>query len=204
MNDPIAEYVKNGEISYATRVDTLWANGGKNRIRIAWKLPPNKNAVKAVIYWNNQNDMKEVPTISSPNGQYELLLDNIPQGAYLFNLFTLDSEGNKSVGLSVSASSYGTNFQSTIVNRTIASKVIKEGAIDIKWNGAEKGDTGTLLSYTHADGDVRTIVVKTTDNETSIIDIKRGTELNIQSQFLPEPGALDIFVVTKKDVILIP
>ncbi len=203
MGDPIAEYVKNGELIYATRVDSLKVIGGKERIRLTWILPPNKTAVKTIIHWNAGKNTKEFILPASATGVYEGLLDPMAEGSYLFNVFTEDRIGNKSVGLTIAGSAYGHNYQNSILNRNIVSTSINRDSVLINWGGAERGNVATALTYTDVDGIDHRLLIKSTEQKSVVKRVKKGSSIAFQGLYLPEALSTDTFRVAKKDFLLV-
>ncbi|RQO74625.1 hypothetical protein DBR43_04355 [Pedobacter sp. KBW06] len=203
MGDPIAEYVKSGELIYATRVDSLKVIGGRERIRLTWILPPNKTAVKTIIQWNAGRNTKEIILPASANGLYEGLLEPMAEGSYLFKVFTEDRIGNKSVSLTLAGSAYGSNYQNSILNRNIISTLINKDSVLINWGSAERGNVATALTYTDVEGIAHRVLVKSTELKSVVKRVKKGSYLALEGLYLPEALSTDTFRVAKKDLLLV-
>jgi len=203
-NASIVSFIKDGEIIYATRVDSIKTFAGKDRIRITMALPPNKTAVKAVILWDNNKQSKEIP-INQTDKTADVILDNMPESSYLFNIYTIDNTGHKSVPLIASGISYGAIYQSTLLNRLVTSTTVQRNPskFTINWSGSNQNEQNTTLSYINNAGTVKSIIVLTTETQSIIENIKIGSTVYIQSNYLPEKNAIDIFSTIKKDELLV-
>ncbi|WP_316819130.1 DUF4998 domain-containing protein [Pedobacter nyackensis] len=203
-NDSIAPFIKDGEIIYATRVDSIQSFAGNNRIKLALTLPPNRTATKAIISWNDNKQVKEVP-INSTDKVAEVVLENMPESSYLFKIYTADNAGNKSIALLTSGVSYGEIYQNSLSNRIVASTDLDRlnSKLTINWSGSAQGEINTMVSYTNKSGTASNITVLPTESQTVLNEVKAGSTVYVQSKYLPERKAIDAFTVLKKDEILI-
>lgn len=195
MEDPIAEYVKNGEIIYSTRLDSLKAFPGNNRIKFTWLLPANHSATKAIIYWDAKQKSKELPLVKTPDNNYEYTLDNMEEASYLFSIYTFDKDGNLSIKNEISTVAYGERYRSGLLNRVyikIGKVVTSPGNVTpitngllINWANAEALQHSVEVEYTNTTGVKATVTSLAESKETKINDINFTQPIRYRTVFRP-------------------
>ena len=95
MNDLHQPYLDQGEHIYAAKVDAVVVRPGNERIQLDLFYTAQR-IKECVIYWNvRQNSLvKELPA-SGVNG-VPVLLEDMPEGTYSFEIVTKDLYGNES------------------------------------------------------------------------------------------------------------
>lgn len=133
MDDTYKQFIAQGEIPYAGAVDSVKVFPGKNRLQLSWLLT-DPQVTKAKIYWNNQSDsldmvIKRVNEVDTVN----VILSPMPEGAYSFDIYTFDDEGNKSIKVSTTGQVYGDRYTSSLLPRPVKSAIYSDGAVSITW-----------------------------------------------------------------------
>src|SRR5215208_5798550 len=85
MDDTYKDFIKNGEIIYTGRVDSVQAYAGKNRIGLSMLLVSDPKITKVKVFWNNGRDsavQNVVRTIGVDTVRF--LLTNLTEGTYSF------------------------------------------------------------------------------------------------------------------------
>lgn len=195
MDDPVAGYIKGGEIIYSTRVDSLKAFPGNKRIKLSWLLPANHSAVKAIVYWNNRAESKELPLVKGNNNTYEYILDNMPEASYLFSLYTFDKNGNQSIKSELSTVAYGDKYRQGLLNRVYIklSKVSASGSLLINWALAERSQAAVEVEYTNLSGSKLVSVTPAASNETTIASIDFTKPIRYRTIYNPDLKSIDNF-----------
>src|SRR5690606_1097059 len=105
-----------------------------------------------------------------------LILEGLPERSYAFELVTFDDEGNSSIVVTASGSTYGENFQHTLVTSRPCTGAAFDGPdLRITWAAAEESAVVVKLEYTDNDDKLRTVYVPSGDDETLLEDYKPGT-----------------------------
>jgi len=194
MNDPIAGYIKNGEIIYSTSVDSLKAFSGNQRIKLTWLLPTNHSAVKAVAYWDNKTKSRELPLIKSADNTYQFILENMPEASYLLSVFTFDKNGNTSVKSEVSTVAYGERYRSGLLNRVYI-KISKDqnGALLINWGPSDKSQITMEVEYTDISNNRVVQSTPSAQNSTSLAGVNFSKPIRYRTIYNPGLSAIDVF-----------
>lgn len=110
MNDLHQPYLDQGEHIYAAKVDAVVVRPGNERIQLDLFYTAQR-IKECVIYWNvRQNSLvKELPA-SGVNG-VPVLLEDMPEGTYSFEIVTKDLYGNESLVVEASE-----NLTETVIN----------------------------------------------------------------------------------------
>lgn len=193
MEDPVADYIKDGEIIYSTRVDSLKAFPGNKRIKLSWLLPANHSAVKAIVYWNNKAMSRELPLVKTSSNNYEYILDNMPEASYLINLYTYDKNGNQSVKSELSTVAYGDNYRQGLLNRIYIKMSKVSGAFVINWSLAEKSQIAVEVEYTTTSGSKVISTTLAAENTTTINNADFTKPIRYRTIYNPDLKSIDNF-----------
>lgn len=189
------EYVKNGEIIYAPKTDSISFESGKNRIKVKFWLYNSPNVETVDIFWNNYKDSTIVPVSPSAGlDSMSVVINGLEEGPYNFSVRTTDNFGNKSLYVDGFATSYGDIFQSGLQNRRMKEEVvITETQGEISWFAASEVLIGTEVRYTTKTGETKTILTKGNEFISACPDAKPNTTFEHRSMYLPDATAIDTF-----------
>src|SRR5690606_24484971 len=89
-----SQYIKDGAIVYPTKIKGIEAWSGMNRMSLRWPRITDPNIVMAKIFWNNNADSISVDiNIDNQADTMEVMLNNLREGLYTFDIFTYDDAG---------------------------------------------------------------------------------------------------------------
>lgn len=204
MNDPIAPFIEGGEISYATKVDSLKSFSGRNRVGLTWELPANHSAHKVFAFWNKDRDSVELLFKPVKGKLYEAEIKDLQEATYLFDLYSFDKEGNRSIKTLTSVNVYGERYESTLLNRILLSaKIDVNNQLIAVFANAEEGNVGTEIVYTDILNKQKNVNVDRLQNEIVIADWKIGTPVLYRSSYKPKANAIDTFYVKEAETMKI-
>lgn len=193
MNDLTDEYLNEGEIVYAAKVDSIGVLAGENRMQLDLVIKAQR-IEKVRIYWNNYTDSLDV-TINGATGIFPVLLNNMPEGGYLFQVVSFDKYGNSSLKFEATGSSYGEEYKRLLANRSYISEYtrydMKGDSMMIYWGGTVRGSIGMNLQYTDKGGKTVQVKVPADASTTTLYNLKGDISFN--SQFKPTETAIDTF-----------
>lgn len=182
------KYLKMGEETYIGRADTLYVNGGYNRIEVVWSLNADPRISTCVISWNGCEKPVEVPADRSEEFMSKII--ELPEGKYIFSLKIMSESGKESLVQTVSGEVYGATYQSRLPQRGINSMLATPAGVTLNW-APEEGCIGTNVTYTNKDGVEKTVHVAEDESSTLIEDFVPGSRFVVSSLFRPEKNALD-------------
>lgn len=204
--DDFRKYQVGGEIVYPGRGDTVLVASGRNRTQLLWVLSADPSVTKFRLYWNNRADSLEAPVASNRIGDtVKIMIDPLPEGAYNFEMYSLDAKGNKSVPLRFNGRTFGTHYETGLLNRSISSTAYDSTlkVLKVNWNVPDTVNVNTELKYVATDSKPKTLLVGATINISTLNDWKPGTVLSYKSSFKPDRKAIDVFTVSKYDTIAV-
>lgn len=159
MNDMHDPYMKNGEITYIGRVDSMQAFSGRERVLIHyWLTDPRVKTLH--ILWNQgkdslvvtipEHDPLDVLSVMIGEGETK-----IKEGDYTFFFYSHDDRGHRSVKFETLINVYGDRYQATLNNRSVK-KVTKDESkhkLTLEWGGSSSvNETGVEILYTDMSG----------------------------------------------------
>ena len=190
--DAYKDFVKDGSITYPGKPLELKAQAGKNRAKLTWVVLDTK-VTKFVVYWNNKQDSLVVAAKSSGESADTLnvIVNNLPESDYLFEVYSFDAKGNRSIKEEAQAKVYGDVYIQSLLNRSLKSSSSLSGIANLIWYGAEQTEAGVEVNYTDNTGKFRKVMVTKTDTLTTLTDYKNGTQFSYRTLFLPDSSAFD-------------
>jgi hypothetical protein len=202
MTNNYKEYLEGGEIIYPGKADSLTAHPGKNRIELQWLIKSDPSISSAIIYWNNKEKSREIP-ISRTQGTdtVKVLLENLEEQTYTFEVYTLDRDRNKSVAAEIIGAVYGNKYRSTLINRAIRRiNITKEGDLEITWETADAGTLAEELTYTDINGKTNAISVDASLDVVCLENFNPSASLWLSTVFIPDSTAIDTFKTTFEEI----
>ncbi|GAA4307732.1 DUF4998 domain-containing protein [Compostibacter hankyongensis] len=193
MDHTYEPIIKDGEIVYTGKADSVRAFSGKDRLALSWLLSDPK-ITYCKLYWNGGADSLLVPVKQgSLTDSIHVMLDNMQEGTYTFTIYTGDDEGHRSVKSEVVGRVYGDQYAGTLSNRLMKDARWTDGEARLIWEHAVGSLAGAELSYTSTAGDVRQLFISPEADTIAIADLKEGSKLQYRTLFLPDSAAIDTF-----------
>jgi hypothetical protein len=197
MNDVHQEYLDRGETVYAAKVDSIIVRTGNKRAQLDLYYSINR-IKKCVIYWNVRNDSLVVDLPApNPNG-HSVILNNLSEGSYAFEIFTVDGSNNRSLVVETSGRVYGDNYAISLANANITNAEFVNGAAEIEW-AVSVGDNGIVAvqgRYQDKDNvqhDTTLLISSGASGKTIIRDFLKGSKFEYRTLYQPTPLSLDVF-----------
>jgi hypothetical protein len=198
MEDIHADFIKNGEIVYASVPDTVQTLPGNNRIQLKWLVHRGNNVTKSVVEWEDggalQSQSMDV-ALDTPLDSVLMTVDNLEEKSYLFYAYNVDRDGNRSVKKQVTGSVYGPIYELSLTNRPIL-KVeggLTVDSVIVSWGNPAKGYTGTEIVYNNRAGEQVSIMMVAGEDRVVIKDWESEGEMSYRSFYIPQLNAIDTF-----------
>lgn len=194
MMDFHQDYIKDGEIVYLAKVDSIVSYSGKNRIQLSGYLKNAYNVNKVVVYWDNRADSmifdySNSKTLDSLN----LVIPNLLEKSYIFDLYTRNELNNSSIRVSIAGTSYGNLFRNGLTPRTSNGFKYEKNQLKALFLTADPLERGTLITYTTVDEGEKTLMLSPDSSSITLLNRKPGTPYSFKSVYVPEMAAIDTF-----------
>jgi hypothetical protein len=195
VGDAYKKFEVGGEIKYPGRPDTAIAHSGLNRIQLSVILGNDPLVTKVRVFYNLGKDSIDVAVKrTSGKDTINVIVPNLAEGNYNFDVYTYDAAGHKSVVVNTGGISYGASYVSSLTNRTLVSLTQgTDGKINLSWGAAAGGELGIEVNYISLAGVATKITVVPTQTLTVLPDYKDNTTLTYRSLYKPDPGAFETF-----------
>lgn len=202
MDSTYHDFIKDGEIVYPGKPESLQTYSGNNRIDLSMLLASDPKITRVKAFWNNGLDSTE-KAIQRTSGvdTVRLSLAKLTEGTYTFNVYTYDKDNHRSIKSDVIGNVYGERYINSLYNRTLNSVTYIGGSkARLIWVGPADQMIGQEIRYTDSLGVFRTLIEPrfksdgTTLKDTTILTIfKKGSSFDFRTLFKPEPASLDTF-----------
>lgn len=189
--DEFKKYTDKGEIIYTGKFEAAIVAPGKERVRFLGIIAPDPKVKRCKIFWDNRQDSVEFDIQGTGADNIFDKIFATTEGTKSFTVYTYDDEGNSSIGTTVTGSSYGARYRSSLTNRKIKSMVYDEAMTTIYWDIADKllGPVQMEVSYETPRGD--TLVITPATEDVSVLkdfDFENKT-FSWRTVYRPLPGA---------------
>ncbi len=203
MDGTYKDFIKDGEIRYSQRPDTLGVRPGHHRVE-AWIAAKRSNLSKFKVFWNDRLDSVVVPvTGTTGDDTLRVVIDGLAEGSYIFEFFTYDREGNTSLPVDTVGNVYGDDYIASLSNRLTKRGVLINGNAKVEWyDVVDETIVGTEMVYKDQTGAEHTIFVKPEDDVTRIAERPLDDEVRYRTVFKPHPKAIDVFYSSYKMITL--
>jgi len=183
------------------KADSLIAFAGKNRVKLSWYIKPEANIAKAIIYWENREQSKEI-AVTQDGRTYDTVIEDLDEKKHLFTIYLYDEQGNESERAVITAMAYGDQYQSTLANRQTQHIYRNHDHVSINWQQAPEGLVFTEVVFYHQTGGKKVSIVAADVDVTDLADYKALQPFRHRSAYLPEVNAIDTFYTdfTKEEV----
>lgn len=200
-NDLLNQYIENGPIIYAAKIDTLVTQSGFNRFKVNVYPAEDVNRSYCLLSWNiteNQKDSVRIDYIDefydSNLNCYYYVVDIPPgteiQGNLSITAQNVDEFGNRSLIETGSAYVYGIEYTSSLINAPVT---INSEATEVVFE-ERVGMVGNILSYEQNNGEF-TEEIYTDERSYPLSDAKRGGSIRTKTRYLINESDIDTLEV---------
>ena len=208
MNDLHQEYLDKGEAIYPAKPDSLISFSGQNRIKLQWFVYSDISINKARVFWNDRADSLDVSIAVTPGetDTIEVLIENLPEGGYVFEVFNLDAYSNKSIPVVRSGKSLGDIYQSSLNNRGILSYKTTTNNITFTMSSSDPADyVYSEFKYFDSNNVEREAKLDMDNLETIKIpleDIDTSKNIQFRSVYQPFDNSIDLFYTEYAEFVI--
>lgn len=196
-----SDYLDNSEKAYPGKVDSIVFKPGKERAAIRSLISTDTRVTKMEISWG-QNGYFEADITPDDIADYkEVLIPEIEEGSYTFDIRTLDEDGNYSVRSEIFGRVYGDSYESNLNNRIIDNVQNQENNLLVNWVPESIDSTlvGTIISYKNTQGETKEIFTGSL-NQTVLPEFEEESNFTFQTVFKPRSIAIDTFYAPVKTI----
>jgi hypothetical protein len=201
MDDTYDDFIKDGEIVYIAKADSISAYPGNNRMDLSMLLIADPRISKVKVYWDAGSGGDSTEKAIQRTADVDTVrfsFNKLAEGTYTFYIYTYDKAGHRSVKTDVIGTVYGEKYIAQLVNRAIKSGTYDDLAktATVKWFGVGTDIIGEEIIYTDALGTVRKQFNKhegAADSVTVLPDFKKGNNFQFRTLYKPAPIAIDTF-----------
>lgn len=194
--DPLT-FIGNGELRYPGKVNNVQYLAGENRLRIQVNFGPDPNVDKMIVFWNMKKDSSivHVDRASLIDNKMEVLIDNLPESVYNFEIYTYDKFNNRSVPVYLTGRTYGTRYTSVLNNRVLKNYEASNEDGDLKffWGDSIIYSSGLNVIFMDNEDKERSVFVSNKESTTELKNVNSRKEITLSTLFSPEPNAIDTF-----------
>jgi hypothetical protein len=195
MNDGYKDFIKDGEIIYTGRVDSVKTYPGKNRIGLSMLLLSDPKISKVKMFWNSKGDSASKDIVRTAGvDTVKFMLNSMAEGSYSFEIYTHDNNGHSSIKTVASGMVYGQNYTNSLFNRSLKSVTYLPGSkAKLIWFGPSLQTTGQEITYIDSLGMPRYEFISRTKDSTILNNFKKLDYFQYRTLYKPEATAIDTF-----------
>lgn len=174
-------------------------------MKLTWLLKMDSRITKCRVYWNQHQDSSEVAvTRTAGVDTITVLLNNMTEGAYSFDVYSYNAKGDASIKTNVTGDVYGDFYKGNLQNRLFKKAVYSAGKTRIEWVVSDPRSFGLQLRYKDLSGVSQTLLIPSAELITNIPANVLNNELEYETLYLPVPTAIDTFAAATVKVVAKP
>ncbi|ALJ05423.1 hypothetical protein APS56_09960 [Pseudalgibacter alginicilyticus] len=209
MNDLHQQYLDRGEIIYPAKPDSLISFSGENRIKLQWYVYSDLSIKTARIFWNDKADSLDISISVTPSqtDTISAIVENLPEGGYIFDVYNIDAYGNKSIPVIRTGKSLGDIYKSSLNNRNILSYEITTDNLVLTMSSSDPADyIDSEFKYYDSNNVVHEVKLSDNDNLQSISisleDIDISKNLQYRSVYQAFDNSIDLFYTDYAEFVI--
>lgn len=190
------------ERTYIGKPDSIWVQPGDKRVQIGLITPQDAEARDLIVRWNNTDSL--VFPIDHDVERQSVIIDNLEERDYVFNAYTTDRKGLRSLPMELSTTVAGDVFRSTIQDRTLSHSVVFPDSIALLWN-AMSSETlfGVEVEFTDNAGAKQQVFSRSSTLVSTFQDADPNEPISVRTVFRAHPNAFEYFYTDPVNVDLI-
>ena len=193
------EYIEGGEIIYAPKPDLIDFIAGQERIMFKCRTYNAPNIRSVDVFWNDGLDSLIIPVeLNTGYDSISVVLDNMEEKSYTFNVQTTDNFGHKSLFVTDFGSSYGESYLSVLSDRRIKSLSLSDREGTVEWYSSLSGLVRNEVRYIKNDGSLAVVEMPSANNLVKLPEAKVGSSFEYRSLYIPEGECIDTFATAWK------
>lgn len=202
--DGFKDYIKEGEITYVGKLDSVKILSGNERVKVRALLKPDPKISVVRVFWNDMTDSLSFSLTDAQKSSrlFEELLP-MPEGIVSLTFVTYDNAGNKSVAVPVVGRSYGPRYQNGLNNRLLGNAILNKNEATLDWLDMDlsTGPFATEVKYLAMDGTEKVRRVPISSVQTKIADVAATAKtISYRTLFLPQSSSIDTFATAYRAV----
>ena len=179
--DKIHQQYLDGEIIYSGKLDTLLVRPGMYRAQLEAYTHLLGNSNKVIVEFDNRTEIYDIE--SDVQEIYSVIIENLDEDFYEFDVITQDQEGNLSIPQTVSGFAVGDNFVGDQPPREINDFTFETDGNYVNFFGNAESEfvIYTTLDYDNENNEVVRDTLFFEDNKVKLIDFLPLGNLTTQS-----------------------
>lgn len=192
--DTHKDFIRDGEIIYAPKPDTVFFVAGEHRIEMNYAVSGSPNVRTVRVSWNGGRDSLLAPLeLSGGSGKGKILLEGLEEKSYTFSVQLLDVFGHRSLKVNGSGTAYGENYRASLTQRRIEKMESSGNGGSIGWSAAPEGLIRNEVKYTGTTGKEYFLTLDAEESALACPEAPAGAPAVYRSVYLPEPACIDTF-----------
>lgn len=196
MDEGYKDFIKDGEISYTGKIDSLHVYSGRNRVQVKGLFISDPKITECRIYWDNRIDSVVVPiTRTQGIDVLDVVINNLVENVHNFEVRTFDKLGNSSISVFKIGAVYGDRYQTSLYNRPIATKYFSPKLTTINFASMDlsTGAYAVEVTYTNNSNVITKVQLPIAQSRLDITDFKLGSSFTYKTLFRPNATSIDTF-----------
>ncbi|WOD44137.1 DUF4998 domain-containing protein [Hwangdonia lutea] len=182
------KYIQDGEIIYATKVDSLTTLAGDGRIKISGYLTKGFTIEEITVFWDKGENSQTFPYTKSQNDTdlIELIVTGLEEKSYEFDVYSKDADGNESVKVTVFGTVYGETYRSNLEARGVNSFTYNsDGSATVSLKPSSELTRATEIKFTNLSGEEVVVSVPQEESEGVLEQIDRSAPIMYRTFYVP-------------------
>ncbi|TXH55255.1 MAG: DUF4998 domain-containing protein [Bacteroidia bacterium] len=208
------EYLKQGEVYYPGRIDSLSIIPGNQRAILRFQMTTDPKVKSFKVFLRNSLSpnitVLDFPIESNDFGMIkEYELNNLDEATYSINVRTYASAVDSSRAVAANQFIYGNRYASTLINRSFVSFnktnpstpfIVFARETNLPRPGTFYPMQYTEVQYETVSGEIKISKATPYEEYASLVDVKPGSLVKYRTVYMPVKNSIDLFYTDYKEV----
>ena len=189
------KYIEDGEIIYASKVDSLRTLPGNGRIEIAGYLTKAFSVNEITVFWNKGENSQTFSYSKSQNDTdpLGLIVTGLEEKSYEFDVYSKDEDGNESIKVTVFGTVYGETYRANLQARELNSVTFNsdENVVSINLKPSSELTRSTEIKYTNLSGEETVVTVMNSESDVILEQVNTMLPITYRTYYVPTEASED-------------
>lgn len=177
---------------YIGIADSIWVQPGDQRAKVSMTTPSDSQAKLWIIKWDQSDSL--IIDIDHNKEIQSTIIEGLEERAYIFNSYTSDEQGKRSLNMELSTNIYGDVYRAQMQNRPFSHTMTFPDSVAIIWNSLTQETLyGVEIEFTDQEGIKQTVLSPASEAVSIIHNADLSNLITVKTAFLPEENAFEYF-----------
>lgn len=188
------DFIKDGGFIYPAKPINITADRGYQRIVVNWDLPMDPSIRTAKLFWDSRKESREFNYSSYPDGKVSVVIENLEDRSYTFEVVNYDDAGNASLAAEITTSPFGESWLVSHAERSLQHAEMDGTEAVVTLGKMTDEIAASKFRYVTTSGETVEKVFPATQSVVRLPDASKWKYFEYQSAYCPSAGIDTVWI----------